>query len=142
MKLLFTTLFALTIIAGVSQDEILASTNDSLFTSNSGNDPYNKLVAKADEMFQAELFLKALELYERAATLNPTDINLPEKISLTQNKLTCGNCNTYEKVIFEADKHYQKEEFNEALKLYTRSQIINPSDAYPQKMIDSINKNN
>lgn len=102
------------------------------------NEQYNKVVTKADELFAEKNYLKALELYERAATIKPSDLTIPGKISLTENKLTCANCNTYEKVIFKADNHYRNDEFVEALELYKRSQIINPADAYPQEMIDKI----
>lgn len=103
---------------------------------------YQKVVTTADNLFEAKNYVKALTLYERAISIKPNDSAIPAKIILTQDKLTCANCNTYEKVIFKADKYYEKEAFNEALKLYKRSQVINPSDAYPQEMIDKINKSN
>jgi len=108
MKLLVT-IFSLSILINYfSQETINYLPIDSAAVLVNIDDPYSKLVNKADELFDAQVYLKALELYERAATINPTDESLPDKIQLTQNKLTCGNCNTYEKVIFKADKYFQK----------------------------------
>ena len=103
---------------------------------------YNKVVDKADLLFDNKDYESSLRLYERAHGLDPADKEVIAKIAKVKELLdpNCYGKNAYEKVICKADAFYSNKEYDQAIQFYNRASMLNPSESYPAQMVEEINR--
>ena len=134
--LFYITLFSLP-LCGFSQTDSV--TMDVVVTI---RNEYNKVVDKADQLFDVKDYAASLKLYERAHSLDPADKEVIAKIIKVKELLdpNCYGKNAYEKVICKADALYASKDYRDAIQFYNRASMLNPSESYPAEMIENINR--
>ena len=102
---------------------------------------YQKVLDQAEGLFDAKEYENALNLYNRALNLKPTDEAVKVKIEEIKRLMDpiCYGNTAYEKVICKADGYYASEKYSSAIQFYQRAAMLNPGEAYPAKMIEKCN---
>ena len=112
---------------------------------------YDKLIAAADDKFNAKDYQKAKELYLRARSMNPEDSYPGQKLSeinqilieMASNKVDDEkfkvNQEKYNQLIKKADAARNNKDWNKAKDYYIQANKTLPSETYPQEQIDIIN---
>lgn len=101
---------------------------------------YNAAIEKAGDLLAADDLNNAKTYYEQAVLLKPLESMPKNKIDeidkiLADRKERDQN---YKTAIDMADNLYIERKFTQAKAAYAEAQKINPSEAYPQSMIDKI----
>ena len=101
---------------------------------------YQKVLTAAQKKFDAADYTGALDLYNRAKTMKPSDPLPQKKIDeinqLLNNKTTDAE---YTKIIQQADVYFEKKDWANA-KLYYEKALAIKSDSWPTNQIALINK--
>jgi tetratricopeptide (TPR) repeat protein len=109
---------------------------------NTQNILYNKIVSKADDLFEAKNYEKAYDLYHRALCFRPQDNSLFSKfnsIEKLDNSITCTE-DMFNRIIEAADNYYSNLKYEKALILFERASILRKNDTYSNEMIQKINQ--
>ena len=98
------------------------------------NTTYQKIISKADSLYNEELFLLAKERYIEALEIKSTDIYLENQITII-NKILDSN-QKYEELINHADSLFLKHDYETARVLYKEAIELRNSKEYPKKQIE------
>ena len=112
---------------------------------NSGKEAYQKIIDKADELFNAKEYVKSKKLFERAKGLNPSDSYPPAQISKINDILAGLESEAelnrkYQAFIEKGDDGFDAEQYKKALENYRSALDLKPNESYPQKRIEEINR--
>lgn len=105
------------------------------------NSRYQEAVALADKFFASRKYIDALEPYQRASTIKPSEKYPQEQIIRINNliaeqkKLDEG----YQKLITDADIQFKAAKFDEAISLFTKAGTLKPAEKLPLDKIAEIN---
>lgn len=103
-------------------------------------DRYREAVALADKFFKAEKYRDALEPYQRATTIIPSEKYPLEQIALINTKLAEQKRidDDYQKQVSDADIQFKSGKYDAALNLYTRAGILKPQEQLPRDKVAEI----
>ncbi len=106
----------------------------------SENERYNTTIALADKFYTAAKYREALEPYETAGTIKPTEKYPQEQIALINQKLA-GQKKTdedYQQLITEAGAWFTSGKYDEARISYTNAALLKPAEKLPKDKIAEI----
>jgi len=103
---------------------------------------YEKLIVKADKLFEKLDYEGAKIEFENAANLKPNESYPPEKIDIINAMLSEQNAqqNSYQQFIDAGDKFFSESKYDLAKIEYQNALEIKPDEKYPIAKIDEINK--
>ena len=105
------------------------------------NTRYQEALALADRFFTAQKYLDALEPYQRASTIKPSEKYPQEQITrinsliAEQKKLD----EEYQKLVTDADFRFKAGKYDESISLYTKAGTLKPIEKLPSDKILEIN---
>jgi tetratricopeptide (TPR) repeat protein len=100
---------------------------------------YNKIIAKADELFEAKNLDGAEELYTRAQGFKEEDPYPPAQLARIKALRNKGDdTDKFNDYITEGDDLFNKEEYDPAQKIYELAKDIVPESRYPDEKINQI----
>lgn len=109
---------------------------------------YNDIVDQGDRKMQSEDYALAIEKYEEALAMIPTEKYPKDQIDLARQKLDellkaeadLANLDKrYTEKLAIADSNFSKKLFNEAKDNYEQASELKPDEAYPKEQIEAIN---
>ncbi len=106
------------------------------------NTKYQEALALADKFFAAQKYLDALEPYQRASTIKPTE-KYPQEQIIRINNLIAEQQKLdedYQKLITDADIQFKSAKYDEAISLFTKAGTLKPSEKLPVDKIAEINR--
>ncbi|KAF0129655.1 MAG: hypothetical protein FD155_2247 [Bacteroidetes bacterium] len=104
------------------------------------NAEYTRLIASADELFEAKSYTEAIQTYQQGLALNPeqaypkTQISAIEKILGEQKAQAELQANFSEKIKV-ADQFFSTGQFQQAIVAYSEAQALIPANTYPKEQI-------
>ena len=105
---------------------------------------YIAQLAKADQLFDTQDYLEAINEYKAALEMKPGEQYPQDKILSAENFLKQESENeieaAYQKILTTAQKKMDEGDYEKALDLYLRAKNTKPSDPLPQQRIDEINQ--
>tara|TARA_Y100000589_G_C27195183_1_gene646520 strand:+ start:897 stop:5894 length:4998 start_codon:yes stop_codon:yes gene_type:complete len=105
---------------------------------------YNQLISQADAAKASKQWLKAKELFKKAANVLPSESYPQQQIDDINIKMKQSALDDiqkqYDKIIAQADNFYKDKNYNRAIEYYRRAQTIRPSDSYPPEQIRKLEK--
>lgn len=105
---------------------------------------YKTKIAEADAAFNDKNWDLARALYQEALTIKPNDSYATQRIADIEKAMQAETAEeverNYQKIITKADGLFNEGKYDEALVYYNNAKNLKPSDVYPQKKIDEINK--
>lgn len=104
------------------------------------NERYSATLAVADKFFAAEKYREALEPYQTAVTIKPTEKYPQEqivRINLKLNELKKAE-DEYQKLISDAGAQLAERKFDQARLTYTKAGTIQPSEKLPKEKVAEI----
>jgi tetratricopeptide (TPR) repeat protein len=106
------------------------------------NAKYQEALALADKFFTVGKYLDALEPYQRASTIKPTEKYPREQIIRINNLITEQKKldEDYQELITDADIQFKETKYDEAIGLYTKAGLLKPAEKLPVDKITEINK--
>jgi tetratricopeptide (TPR) repeat protein len=123
-------------------EQKIAEINTILADMKATDDKYNDAITNADAFFNQNKYREALEPYERASTIKPSEIYPKQQIEkinqmlAEQKKLD----DDYAKLIADADKNLTDKNYQPALSAYRNASEMKPFEEYPKDKINAINK--
>lgn len=105
------------------------------------NAKYQDAVALADKFFASGKYLDALEPYQRASTIKPSEKYPLEQITRINNLIAEQKKldEDYQKLITDAELQFKAVKYNEALSLFTKAGAFKPAEKLPADKIAEIN---
>jgi len=106
------------------------------------NTKYQEALSLADKFFAAQKYLDALEPYQRASTIKPTE-KYPQEQIIRINNLIAEQKKLdedYQKLITDADIQFKSAKYDEAISLFTKAGTLKPSEKLPVDKIAEINR--
>ncbi|MEX2596903.1 MAG: hypothetical protein WEC59_08235 [Salibacteraceae bacterium] len=104
---------------------------------------YKKVIQEADNFFGNGEYQKAIDSYNGAQNIMPSEQYPKQKIDECNTKLTEIKQKEeeaeYKKDIQEADKFFNNDEYQKAIDRYKNAQKIMPNEQYPKQKIDECN---
>jgi tetratricopeptide (TPR) repeat protein len=101
---------------------------------------YQKIIDKADELFNADLLDKAEGLYKRAIELKPSDPYPPAQLKKIANaRANAGKVDEFNNLVKEGNKLFGEDDYLKALSTFQKASGMKPEANYPKKKIDEIN---
>ncbi len=99
---------------------------------------YDKLVADADKLFQAEKRTEAREIYQKAAGLLPDEPVAKQKINEIDSWFSAKKAiqDAYDKAVEQADQFYINRDFTNARLKYQEALKAKPEARYPKEMLE------
>jgi len=121
--------------------EKIAAINVIMGQSKALDDTYSKTIASADRAFAEKKYSEALNRYENALKLKPSEEYPEQRIEAinTLLGLTKEQQENYRNAISLADQSMAEKSYDEALRNYQSASEIKPGEAYPKQKIASIN---
>ncbi|NOX47782.1 MAG: hypothetical protein GXO89_12475 [Chlorobi bacterium] len=120
----------------------LSEINKAISANQELQDRYDQFVVKADGYFDAGDYEKAITEYNNALVIIPGQKYATDRIA--EIKVLQGqqfqNAKSYARLIGEADKFYEKENYTEARLKYVAAKETDPENAYPEEKILAIDK--
>jgi tetratricopeptide (TPR) repeat protein len=113
-----------------------------LDTQKAENAKYQEALALADKFFTAGKYLDALEPYQRASTIKPSE-KYPQEQIIRINNLISEQKKLdveYQKLIADADIQFKATKYDEAISLYTKAGTLKPTEKLPIDKIAEINR--
>ena len=107
---------------------------------NADNSNYADAIALADNFFKEQKYREALEPYQRATTIKPSE-KYPQDQIVAVNKFLAEQKKTdeeYQKFITDAEAQFKSVNYNEAKSLYTSALALKPSEKLPKDKIAEI----
>jgi len=106
---------------------------------------YTNMVAKADSLFDAKLYMSSKEQYEFALTIRPDDVYPQEQILKIEKELALiaekeKLDKEYLAIIAEADRLFSAGHYDLATSKYAEAQTIKSMEDYPQQRIEEIQR--
>jgi len=104
---------------------------------------YENLITAADNLLKEKDYAKALESYQQALTLFPSQTYPKEQIGLISarvDSLYRANKSFYDKAIADGDRFYNLFEFDKAVDAYNEAANFLPMEKYPREMIVKIRR--
>ena len=104
------------------------------------NAEYTRLIASADELFEAKSYTEAIQTYQQGLALNPeqdypkTQISAIEKI-LGEQKAQAELQANYSERIKVADQFFSTGQYQQAIVAYSEAQALIPTNTYPKEQI-------
>ena len=101
---------------------------------------YDKAVASADIAFSGKSYNEAIQGYQAALKIKPSESYPKEKIS-TINRLlgqTKEQQQNYSKLIADADRAFSGKDYQKAISLFQGASELKPAEAYPKQRITAI----
>jgi len=104
------------------------------------NAEYTRLIASADELFEAKSYTEAIQTYQQGLALNPeqaypkTQISAIEKI-LGEQKAQAELQANYSEKIKVADQFFSTGQFQQAIVAYSEALALIPANTYPKEQI-------
>eukprot|EP01029_Cantina_marsupialis_P003620 TRINITY_DN1353_c0_g2_i6.p1 TRINITY_DN1353_c0_g2~~TRINITY_DN1353_c0_g2_i6.p1 ORF type:complete len:904 (-),score=147.72 TRINITY_DN1353_c0_g2_i6:5828-8449(-) len=108
---------------------------------------YSQSIAKADKLFSEEVWRSALNEYEKALQLKPSEKYPKERIREIREKLSAEKKredekialrNKYTEIIEVADRMFDEEVYKMALPKYEEALDVIPTETYPKNQIKKI----
>lgn len=93
------------------------------------SETYEKHKTKADELFESENLIEAIEEYKLASKVKPGEKYPKEQIGKLTNTI-------YEKHINQGDQYFDKENYTNAIKKYKLAKKVKPNENYPNEQIE------
>ena len=103
---------------------------------------YQEAIVQADKLFTDKKYSEALEPYQRAAKIKPTE-TYPQDQVVEINKLIAGEeklSEEYKKAIADAAALLKAGKFDEARNLYSNADILKPLEKLPKDKIAEIDR--
>ncbi len=103
---------------------------------------YQLAINKADSLYNTKQYDKAIEFYQSALTILPSEKypkNRIEEIKKELDRQTKSNENQYKNFIKQGDKAFDNEDYAVAKQAYQQALVIKPNDSYAQSRINDIN---
>ena len=101
---------------------------------------YQKIIDKADELFNADNLDKAEGLYKRAIELKPSDPYPPSQLKkIADARANAGKVDEFNNLVKEGNKLFGEEDYLNALSTFQKASGLKPEANYPKKKIDEIN---
>ncbi len=101
---------------------------------------YMKIIAKADELFNAQSWDDAEKLYTRANTLKPSDPYPPAQLNkIRENRGAAITTDKYNEFIKKGNAAFETENYIIALNAYQDALGIKENAVFPKNRIDEIN---
>jgi len=122
------------------QDQII-KINAIINANKSKEERYQKLIADGDRLFGATSYPDALSAYNQAISLKPDEkypVAQVSKINLLIEEQKAKQT-AYNQQIADADKLYNENDLEKALKKYKEALLTIPAEKYPQDRISAIN---
>ena len=105
---------------------------------------YNAVIAKADQLRDAETWKESKNKYYEALDLKPLASYPKTQIDFINNKLSDAEKvaarKNYDDLIVEADKLLEEESYQDAIDVYNKAKQILPSEIYPNDKIRDIRR--
>ncbi len=105
-----------------------------------GEAQYQRIIDKADELFEAKSWDGAEKLYKRAISFKAADPYPPaqlKKIKLAREN--AGKNDQYQIMIAEADEMFDNADYYNSKSTYEKASALMPKVVYPKKRIEEIN---
>ncbi|MCC5922296.1 MAG: hypothetical protein JJT77_00805 [Crocinitomicaceae bacterium] len=126
-------------------DEIKSIINDLALQQKSQQEQqaqFDKILAAADELFNAENYLNARDKYEEALKVIPNNAyalrKRDESVERAEELERSADDERYKKIVDKADEYFEEESYDEALGLYQRALGLRAADPYPKMRIERI----
>ena len=105
------------------------------------NEHYQEAIALADKFFAGKKYLDALEPYQRASTIKPSEKYPQEQINRINNLIAELKKldEDYQKLIANAEAQLIAAKYDEAISLFTKAGTLKPEEKLPVNKISEIN---
>lgn len=107
-------------------------------------DQYDRIIAEADEAFNDQNYLGAINKYREALGVLPDEQYPKDRITTAEDMMKRETLNAeeaaYQKILKIAQEKFDVKDYEKALDLYLRAKTMKPSDPMPQQRIDEINQ--
>lgn len=101
-----------------------------------------KIIAKANESFDAKEWMKAKKLYESALQLDGGNQFAIERVALCDKNAIAERTEDeereYRKIITKADNNFDTKNYDKAKEMYNRALTFRANDPYPKQRLDEI----
>lgn len=101
---------------------------------------FNSLVEGGDGFFASAKYQEAIDKYEEALKIKPENQHLPNKIKESQRLLDELRAKqdieqNYKEALAEADRKFEGQNYEGAIKAYERASELKPEEAYPKDQV-------
>ena len=106
---------------------------------------YKQHLAKGDDLYKKQNYQDALDAYNEAQKIKPSDKNLISKIEEIESILAKKQADeerliAYNNAIDLADKYFSKSDYRNAREQYEKALLINPNSVHAKGQLDKIAK--
>ncbi|HNW70104.1 MAG TPA: trypsin-like peptidase domain-containing protein [Bacteroidales bacterium] len=116
---------------------------------------FNAMVRQGDAAFNKGDYVAASNYYDKAKTINPSDLKIASKLDIALKKIDQiaraeeekwekeeqkKNDKNYKQAIIDGDAAYNNKEYDKAKTCYQTASTIKPTESYPKNKIIAINK--
>ena len=101
---------------------------------------FNIKMSAAKSSFDSKDYSKAIELYNEASKIDPSNRNPKERINEINSLLATQKSNEedYNNLIAKADNQFTSKSYDDAISNYKRALKIKPDEAYPSEQISKV----
>ena len=101
---------------------------------------FNIKMSAAKSAFEGKDYAKAIELYNEASKIDPSNRNPKERINEINSLLATqkSNAEEYNNLITKADDQFTNKSYDDAISNYKRALKIKPNETYPSDQISKV----
>ena len=101
---------------------------------------FNTKMSEAKSAFDSKDYAKAIELYNEASKIDPSNRNPKERINEINSLLATQKSNEeeYNNLITKADNQFTNKSYDDAISNYKRALKIKPNENYPSEQISKV----
>ena len=101
---------------------------------------FNAKMSEAKSAFDSKDYAKAIELYNEASKIDPSNRNPKERISEINSLIATQKSNEeeYNTLITKADNQFTNKSYDDAISNYKRALKIKPNENYPSEQISKV----